>query len=412
MVFFPNILKNPFLTTCILISVFIRIALFFIVDLSHQNAWEYGIIAQNLLAGKGYSFFYLEYGNLVHEFSFSSNAQPSAYMPPGYVFFLVPFFLISTEWIRNGCIFIVHNLLSLAAAYFWGQAIAAKTNRNIAHVSMGIMLIFPEFIYANFTIGTTILYHFLLSLIFYFLIVYKSGKTKFLVLAFIFALSMLVRSELFFFMGAIFFVWVFEKKYHQIVLTIILVGLLYSPWAIRNYLVFHKFIPFATNSGINLYRGNNLEEIGTWPKVLHLAVYNDIISRDLIEPGLNKMYFKDGIAVITQHPLMVMKCAAIKIFRFWIIDWGEPRTHHFLYWFPWCFFLTLSVFGIWKFWDWEKYKIEYLFLTCSTFIVVVFFPLVRYQTMMKFVLVPFVAMGIDFLYKKYVQKINGENHCS
>lgn len=42
-----------------------------------------------------------------------------------------------------------------------------------------------------------------------------------------------------------------------------------TPWAIRNYVVFHKFIPFRSNFGLELWLGNNPAVPDSWSPWLH-----------------------------------------------------------------------------------------------------------------------------------------------
>jgi 4-amino-4-deoxy-L-arabinose transferase-like glycosyltransferase len=82
--------------------------------------------------------------------------------------------------------------------------------------------------------------------------------------------------------------------------------LVISPWTIRNYSVFHKFIPVSTNSWINLYMGNN-------PRYENIYSFNWIIPEGTRwnvreQPGGSDEYAvmaqsrSQALAYIREHP--------------------------------------------------------------------------------------------------------------
>lgn len=85
-------------------------------DLDHGYYWEYGEIGKNLLHSRGYSFFYYdnEGDTLAHRFDENIESLPSAYMPPGYVGFLL---LVPGDTVRTILILIVQTLLGVLALY-------------------------------------------------------------------------------------------------------------------------------------------------------------------------------------------------------------------------------------------------------------------------------------------------------
>lgn len=185
-----------------------------------------------------------------------------------------------------------------------------------------------------------------------------------------------------------------------------------SPWVIRNYNTFGKFMPFTTSTGLNLYRGHNPEGENTWPEVKDQKKYQKLIHESNIGIKVDAMFREDALLAIKGNPKNEIKNIFLKIYKFWIIDWEDTRTHSPLYWLPWFVLFVLSIIGVYISWDWQKFKFEYIFFCYSTFIILVFFPLPRYQTMMKFMLIPFAAYGIAHVYTTYVKHWIQKNHCS
>ena len=52
-------------------------------------------------------------------------------------------------------------------------------------------------------------------------------------------------------------------------MALIFMGIVCVPWTVRNYVVFHKLIPFRSNFGLELWLGNNDQVPDTWSGELH-----------------------------------------------------------------------------------------------------------------------------------------------
>ena len=62
----------------LLFGILLRVIFFFIQGAGNQNEWEYGDIAENIINGKGYSFYYFEENNLTHKYNENASPSPSA----------------------------------------------------------------------------------------------------------------------------------------------------------------------------------------------------------------------------------------------------------------------------------------------------------------------------------------------
>src|SRR4051812_9012669 len=94
---FLKIVKGEkFVWTIVLFGIGLRLVFGSIFNplSGEEQYWEYGILAKNLKAGKGYSFLYFERGKAAYTYKENSQPLPSAYMPPAYVIFLYPFLSI------------------------------------------------------------------------------------------------------------------------------------------------------------------------------------------------------------------------------------------------------------------------------------------------------------------------------
>jgi len=75
----------------------------------------------------------------------------------------------------------------------------------------------------------------------------------------------------------------------------LVIGLLISPWSIRNARIFGHFVPMTTADGVNLWMGNNVKSNGLYMP-LPAAV------RGLNEYDQNRILMEDALLNIVEHP--------------------------------------------------------------------------------------------------------------
>lgn len=166
-----------------------------------------------------------------------------------------------------------------------------------------------------------------------------------------------------------------------------------SPWVVRNYVVFDKFIPTSTTGGLNLFRGNNNVMIGGWHNFKTLdKVRNYDGDKDMIEIYLNDIYIEEVVNYITEDFGRATINFGKKFFYFWVLNPNEEESTSIIYIIPWFLILSLGVVGYYKIR--EKNSLIKLYLIYHTSLAVIFVPLLRYQTMMKIMLIPFAAYGV------------------
>jgi 4-amino-4-deoxy-L-arabinose transferase-like glycosyltransferase len=176
------------------------------------------------------------------------------------------------------------------------------------------------------------------------------------------------------------------------------VVLLLLPWQIRNAVVFHRWIPFTTSTGLNFFRGHNDVELGSFgDEVINQGLFDMPSGRDF-EPELSRLFFRRAFGYINAAPVREFSRSASKILQLWFRDTGDPRSGNLLYIGPWLVMLAAAVLGMAVGPTWRQHKILALYLVCSTVMAVLFFVLPRYQTMMKEALLPFAGLGLVWLW--------------
>jgi len=403
-ILFAPIMKFKKIHYIILLGIILRISATIIWgDFTKNYYWEYGEITKNILHGNGYSLFYMENSELQHQFKEDINPAKSAYMPPGYVFFLLPFMYLNDIAVRNVLIYLFHILFASIVIYLVYLLTKKIFNERTAIVAAIISALLPEFIYAVLSFSPTVIYHLLVLSILIIFLNFEKIKFRYLYIAFLIALTIYFRSEfvLFFLMIVLFFL--LKKQYIISTKLFFIVLILILPWSIRNYLVFEKVVPLSTSFGLNLYRGNNAEGIGSWGEDETEAKIS-MLGMDNLELEVNKIYQSKAVEFFQANPDQVIKNAFVKLYYFWVYYPNEQRSAHPVYLIPSIFLLLFFLYGIVVSYDWKKHHFTYMFLIFSTIVVVIFFPMARYQTMMKIAMIPFASYGISKIVDFFVPK--------
>lgn len=181
------------------------------------------------------------------------------------------------------------------------------------------------------------------------------------------------------------------------VVTFAMMMLVISPWTIRNYLVHHKFIPVASNGGINFLLGNNPKASGTnlapWPTY---SPAQEKMLENLREVDMDRQYFKWGLMYIHQDPLRYFKLAFKKFLIFWFDSYGSYKTPYgFITRIFDAFLLIAGFLGILcSLADWRKYLMAYLFIVSTASVYMIFFVVIRNRFQIIPLLSLFAAYGL------------------
>lgn len=385
------------LISTIAIGIVLRIVAVGVIGISNQNTWEYGTIAKNLANDKGYSFYYFEGNNIESEFNIKKTPAPSAYMAPGYVLTLYVFEIISSDELFKPLVTLFNLLIFIITILLLFNFTSWLTNEKTALFSVLIYSFVPEFIYTTYSLGATQIYHFFIISIFYTALVHKSKNSIYL--AILFGIAILFRFELILLLVLFVGYYIYKKSYTKSTLLIIIPILFLSPWVIRNHIVFDEFIPTSTTGGLNLFRGNNDVIIGGWHNFETLEKVRSYDGdEDMIELYLNKMYMEEAVRYINEDYLRTATNFTKKFFYFWVLNPNEDESNNIIYFVPWFLLLSLSIIGLYRNRKMNN-KLVLLYLSYHSILAVIFIPLLRYQTMMKILLLPYAAYGMYLLIK-------------
>lgn len=135
----------------------------------------------------------------------------------------------------------------------------------------------------------------------------------------------------------------------------------FSPWPIRNAIVFHTFIPLRSGMGYELWVGNHHGATGSFDQALFPS-FNEAELNDFKARGeLGYMAHKSDLAkqYILTHPVSFLHLTGLRIVRYWFgtgNDKGSPifALHAILT-------SGFGIVGLWMLWRRRRFDIAILF---------------------------------------------------
>lgn len=375
--------------------------IFRFADLNSSYHWEYSELARNVIHGNGYSLFYFDPASNI-QLKYNEAAHPfiSAYMPPGYVCFLLPFLLGGNVLLQNISILMVQAAISLLSIFLVYRFTSEYFSTLSALIAAGLAAFLPDFIYSVISFTPTVIYHTGTILLLFLLYRLETDlRVKSIVWISILAGVMIYfRSEFSVFVLLTAMAFLFRKRFRDAAILAFIVSIIIFPWMLRNYSIFHAPIaPFTTNMGQNLYRGNNPYSIGDWGDEHTESEIKKLKRDNSFELEMSRVYSKYAISYMREHPAAVLMKIPVKLFNLLISDPENPRSGSIIY-LSFCIgFFLLFLYGLWFSYNPRRHLYLYLFLLYFLIVSSVFLVLPRYQTMMRIGMLPFAAYGAEIL---------------
>lgn len=395
--------SNRKLVLIFLAALLIRLlGLVYVSDFNNPDTEEFGVIANYLISGKGYSYH-----------SINDSPLPSAYMPPGYPLLLAGVCYIFGVGFKSFVIIEILQAFIGAVICMLLYVIAHKKfSEKVAFYSALVLSFYPTFVYLSSQFSASNLYIFLnLVLV---LLLFR-GEESNNIITFLFAgivLGMLIlsRAQVLAYLPFI-GIWIYfrtsKNRLKNISAFVLATLLVLTPWTLRNYHVFGRFVPLTTGGGYNLCRGHNEKAIETTqpfrpPKELNEKIAKLPYTKDY-EVRRDNIYRDEALTFIRENPIESFLLLPLKKFLdYWIYYLDDyPGAKSFLYWFPWTLMLPFFIIGIVKTVNqFQKYSLFYLYFLLSTIIIMIFFVLPRYRMFITPFVIPFSVHGALELWKK------------
>ncbi len=274
----------------------------------------YHKLAQNIYDGLGHSL----------------NGASNAWTGPGYPYALAFFFkLCGNTTVASAKLF---NILLSSAVLILSYLIVAKTvvSKRLRFVSYLLLSFMPVFIsYVN-VVGTETFFVFLLTFLLFVRVYFKQGYAVSAIIGVLTGALALTKPFMLVYpviCGCM--LWTETKDIKKTLVQTAVVALcaiaLISPWTLRNYRAFGRFIPISYNMGYNMYVNNNSSNTnGAWMDIARIeksAEAEETINRYLkngersikeaydIEPFLKS----EAVKWIKAHPVQYAKLGLLRV---------------------------------------------------------------------------------------------------
>ncbi len=303
------------LTLILIVALAVRVA--FLIDYKAHNSdravsvipflFESGNIAHSIATGKGFSS------------PFRVDTGPTAWMTPVYPLLLAAIFKVFgaytvSAWLASVSLNILFVTLACIPIYFAGRRIGGdKYGVALGATAAWLWAIFPNAILMPVEsmweaslaalLGATILWA-------SFALDENRGLRSWCAYGVLWGFTLMTNATL----GALlpfllgWLCWRARKENRSIAsrvaITVAIAALCCVPWTIRNYRVFHQFIPLRSVLGLQLWLGNNDETQDIFRGNLH-PIYNEFERQHYVALGeLEYMQEKHDLAVsyILSHP--------------------------------------------------------------------------------------------------------------
>jgi hypothetical protein len=277
---------------------------------------ESGHIAAALASGQGFSN------------PFGPPTGPTAWLAPAWPYLLSRYFVL----------FGAYSRMAIVAALLLNCAFSAVTcipiyfsalytfGERTARQSTWAWALFPYTMYWGFrSIWDTALSALLLTLLFMMTLQLAEGRGTWAIYGLLWGIAGLTNTaQLAFlpFAG----IWICCRRYRQgkpflqnATVGAILFFATIGPWVVRDYRVFHKFVPIRGNFGVEFHLGNSPTAQGDWQFYLHpsqnfveFARY-----REMGEPAYVKSKLQQALQFVHDEPGRFAYLSFARFFYFW-----------------------------------------------------------------------------------------------
>ncbi len=283
-------------------------------DISYSDAYVYDALGWSISQGNGYV---------------NSDGTPHSFYPPFYPFFLsIIYRFFGHDYAAVRIVQSIIGAFSCVLIYSIGKrAIGAAAGGIAAFIS----IFYPPFIKSAMLLLTELFFTFILCLIVFYLLKIQE-KMKFkncIILGLLLGIAALTRSIMLFFPIFIIPAFIYLKDKYRIseivkryILILLAIVFTLMPWVIRNYNIYHKFVPASTEGGQGLY-------LSYCPKGgifgFNAAPLDPVVieGNKISSPILRSQFFiKKTVDFIAANPRKVLVLEVKKLLYFWApFDW-------------------------------------------------------------------------------------------
>jgi len=284
-----------------------------------DDAIGYVHIANSLVSGEGF---------------IDADGKPTIFRGPIYPFFLAGIFLLFGE--THILVFILQSLMTCLSGYIIFLIARRIFDEKTALLSLALIVFYLPFtIYEHFIYLDIMLTLFLV--IVYYLLFLSAGSLKpgeAVLVGVVTGIASLLKSVLLL-LPPLYGIYLLiskgisKKTVTFSILYVVVAYLVVSPWTLRNYSQFHRFIPVNIGLGFVLWPGNDLSADGNWVGLRYPPMW-EVVKDQKTQIEVDEVLIEDALRNIKEHPLQIMGLWPKKFRRFWMGKfWGEWDSTEF-----------------------------------------------------------------------------------
>ncbi|MBI2443841.1 MAG: glycosyltransferase family 39 protein [Candidatus Magasanikbacteria bacterium] len=327
---------------------------------------------------------------------------------PGYEFWLAAVYALFGH--RYQPVWVVQSLLHAFSAlllYLIARRVWGERGKLVGIITAALFGLHPDLIEISAMLLTETLFLFLAVLVVYLFVEWWRSQARLssaLVLGVVSALAILTRPTVVLFVPVFLAAFIATRRYRALIPFFLGLIIPLVPWTVRNYLVFHEFIPTTLIGAFNLWIGNTLAADGGQLSggLNPVRVYGEQYGYG----GLSAEASREFWSFLTAHPLVFLKLTALRLIRygslirpmgFWFYQYGLSQLIFVA-------FSTLSIAilflsggaGLALFWRQSPQPLlKYLLALALTAPLPLLFTVV--QSRYRFPLYPWLALGAGLL---------------
>jgi 4-amino-4-deoxy-L-arabinose transferase-like glycosyltransferase len=421
----PIIPKKSLLGVIIMLAIIVRIVLALHLgnDLETQeqkrveDQVSYHLLAQSMLAGRGYSFEQEWY-------PFTPANTQTAHWSFLYPLYLAPIY--SVFGIDPLAARIIQILISTTLSIWLLYQLAKRLfGESVGIITASLVTFYAYFIFYDATLMTEPFFitGILMMMVLTLQIVY--GPTRFernqpidrpvhnaslwlwICIGIVFGFLALLRQTILlwlpFWMVWILFMCKRTGKFTGIIVSLILTILIILPWTIRNYQIYDNFLLLNSNAGYALYSSNHPHHGTKFIQNYAAEIPVDLKAAGFNEAQLNNALTLRGLQFILENPLRYALLTLDKFrifFNFGFLPESDLSSN-LMRVFSFGVYLPFYLYGlIHSFRSWQRYSLFYLFAAIFSSMHILTWASVRYRLPIDAVLMPFAAFAVLDLYHK------------
>ncbi len=418
--------RSQFLWWGFIVALVIRIAIVISFgNAEHPQMYEHGDIANNLYQGNGYTMHW-PYESLDSARRAVMSKPPNhegAFIPPLNPYLIyVSYLLFGQTSLAITALMLFYAICSALVIPIVYQSSRLLSSETGARWCAMIASLFVPAAYSVTTFSGSPLYHLFGALIVLFAIrvIQFCQFSDVIWLGVCCGIMTLLRSEFFllsFLLIALVVLYSrqkysFSQKFKSLAISAGVCLLVITPWTVRNYKLFNRFVPVLSHPWFEIWRGNNAvvasgslfsAEPYVWvspvqfPEIIKKM---DALPYDrFFEVGVNDMFQASALEFMKANPGQVLYLSTKKIFYLLTIDMADHSVRNPIYILSMLVVIPLTLFGLYKILTSKERQVEgmlfllifgyYLAITAATY------SLPRYQIYLFVLLLPLVGVSLS-----------------